>query len=242
MTRITKIAVIGLVLSFVFLVDGFAGKHVSASDHSSDATGLINEDSSITLPEPEKDSSVSIELALNLRKSVREYTGESLTLQEISQIMWAAQGENEQGSRTAPSAGALYPIEVYLVLSSVDGLVSGIYKYQPDSHSLVLIKEGEYGQKLSEASLSQESIAKAPAVIVLAGVAERLTVKYGERGERFMYVEVGHVAQNILLQGVSMELGAVTIGAFNDDAVHQLLLMEASEQPLYVLPIGKLLD
>lgn len=242
MAYFKKTAVIWLALSLALTVGGCGTEQTSKSENMIPETEPLNEGNIVTLPEPTKDSDVSIEEAFNLRKSVREYTTDSLTLREISQILWAAQGKNAQGSRTAPSAGALYPINVYIVSSSMNSLAAGIYKYQPESHALVRLAEGDYRSKLSAASLSQESIAVAPAVIVLSGVSERTTPKYGERGERFVYMEVGHVAQNILLQAVSLDLGTVSIGAFDDQAVNALLLMEKSEQPLYVLPIGRMPD
>lgn len=192
------------------------------------------------LPEPRFESEMSIEETLYQRASIRQYTDEALTLEEISQLLWAAQGENQKGTRTAPSAGALYPIEVYFLVGKVEPLSPGLYHYSQDSHALTLLVEDDLRPALTERSLSQESIHQAPAVIVLSGVVERTAEKYGDRAERYMWIEVGHVTQNILLQAQALNIGGVSIGAFDDGGVHDLLMMEENEQPLYVIPLGKI--
>jgi SagB-type dehydrogenase family enzyme len=194
----------------------------------------------IKLPEPRHDSKISIEKALKERRSVRDYKNEPLTIPEISQLLWSAQGITASGGlRTAPSAGALYPLEVYIIVGNVTNMKSGIYKYIPESHELVKVIEGDKRPELSEAALHQSPIKDAPAVIVISAVYERTTGKYGERGIRYVHMEAGHAAQNILLQAVSLNLGTVVIGAFKDEMVKKALNLGDKEEPLSIIPVGR---
>jgi SagB-type dehydrogenase family enzyme len=194
----------------------------------------------IPLPEPRKDSDVSIEQSLMERRSIRSYSGESLTLAEVAQILWAAQGITDTGGhRTAPSAGALYPLEMYLVTGNVKGLTAGIYRYQPEKHQLNMLFNGDCRDELSVAALSQSSVAKGAMSIVFSAIYGRTTVKYGERGIRYVHIELGHAAQNLCLQAVAMGLGVVTVGAFDDERVAEILGMPDDETPLYIIPVGR---
>lgn len=195
----------------------------------------------VKLPPPRLDSKFSLEKAILKRRSVREYKDEPLVIYEISQLLWAAQGvtDKDRGFRTAPSAGALYPLEVYLAVFKVDGLKDGVYKYRPDSHGLVKTVEGDKKEELFRATLEQSSVKEAGAVIVFAAVYERTTGKYGERGRKYVHIEIGHAAQNVYLQVVSLDLGAVVIGAFNDEEVKKIMGMPENEEPLYIMPVGK---
>lgn len=198
------------------------------------------QETSIRLPEPRHDSDVSIEQSLLQRRSTRSYTGDSITLQEVSQLLWAAQGITDtRGFRTAPSAGALYPLEVYVVSGDVNNLSAGIYKYEPREHELSLIMDGNKRSELADAALSQSWVEGAALAIVFAAVYERTTVKYGERGIKYVHIEVGHAAQNLCLQATAMDLGVVTVGAFNDERVSELLNLPDNEKPLYIIPIGR---
>jgi SagB-type dehydrogenase family enzyme len=194
----------------------------------------------IKLPEPVKDSTTSIEEALWRRRSVRSYKDSPLMLAEVSQLLWAAQGiSSPRGLRTPPSAGALYPLEVYVVAGNVDGLPDGIYHYRPDRHEIALIVSGDKRGELCRAALGQTSVRNAAAVIVFSAVYERTGMKYGDRGIRYVHMETGHAAQNVFLQAVSLELGTVAVGAFYDDAVKRVLKMSDREQPLYIMPVGR---
>ena len=193
----------------------------------------------IKLPIPSKDGSVSVEAALQKRRSVRFFKDMPLSLQSVSQLLWAAQGiTNRHGFRTAPSAGALYPLEVYLFAGNVDGLDGGIYHFRPTDHTLLLVTDGDFRETLCSAALWQDAICQAPTVFLIAGVPERTTGKYGERGIRYIHMEAGHAAQNILLQAVSLDLGGVAIGAFSDHEVGKLLKMDKGKIPLYIVPVG----
>ncbi len=192
----------------------------------------------IKLPNPKDTGAMSVEEALSRRRSVREYSDQPLSLQEVSQILWAAQGvTSSRGFRTAPSAGATYPMELYLTASRVTGLSCGLYHYQPDRHSLRLVTESELSRQLAEASLSQSWISAAPANLIIAAVYERTTRRYGQRGIRYVYMEAGHIAENVCLQAEALGLGTVVVGAFDDDAVQKVL--QIKEEPLYIMPLGK---
>jgi len=194
----------------------------------------------IALPDPMLESETSVEEALSRRRSLRSYRDEPPTLSEIAQLLWAAQGITDpSGQRTAPSAGALYPLEIYIVAGDVVGLPAGIYRYQPQEHTLTRVAEGDRRGELYRATLNQEAVMNAPAVIVLSGVYARTTTKYGERGVRYVLMEAGHVAENIYLQAVPLDLGTVAIGAFADDEVRGVLHMVEGEHPLYVMPVGR---
>lgn len=186
------------------------------------------------LPPPARASDVSLEVALALRRSVREYSDQALTLAEIGQLLWAAQGiTSEQGYRTAPSAGALYPLELYLLTAE------GVFHYEPQNHRLSAVSRGADRQALFRAALEQEPVRQAPAVFVVTAVYARTVQKYGEeRSPRYVQMEAGHAAQNLLLEAAALNLGAVPIGAFHDQEVREALGLPADHQPLYLIPVG----
>lgn len=195
----------------------------------------------IKLPEPEYDGKLSIEKALLKRRSIRDYKDGPLTLAEVSQILWAAQGITDPiGFRTAPSAGALYPLEVYVVAGNVNDIPDGIYRYKSRGHELVKVVKGDKRAELSAATLGQPYVKNGSAVIVLSAVYERTTKKYGERGIRYVHMEVGHASQNVYLQSVSLNLGTLVVGAFDDREVKRVMSMPEKEQPLCIMPVGKI--
>ncbi|MGB9593146.1 MAG: SagB/ThcOx family dehydrogenase [Anaerolineae bacterium] len=194
----------------------------------------------MTLPTPQYDSATSVEEALLKRRSIRDYKDAPLTLAELGQLLWAAQGITDlAGFRTAPSAGALYPMEVYAVVGNVTGLAAGVYKYRPAAHALERISGGNRLAELSKAALGQAAVRDAAVVLVLAAVYERTTQKYGERGVRYVHMEAGHVSQNVYLQAVSLGLGTVTIGAFYDEDVKKVVGLAGNEETLYLMPVGR---
>ncbi len=196
----------------------------------------------ILLPYPNLKGNVSVEEALLMRRSVREYLPKPLTLKQLAQMLWAAQGitELKYKFRTAPSAGATYPLELYVVIKTggVEGVKAGIYKYDVETHSLILVKEGDFSNELARAALNQEWIRKAPVNIVIVAEYERTTGYYGDRGYRYVHMEVGHVGENIYLQAVALNLGTVAIGAFYDDQVAEVLSLPTNYRPLYIMPVG----
>ncbi len=191
----------------------------------------------IKLPRPCEKGSVSIEEVLNQRRSVRDYKKASMSLEEVSQLLWAGTGKNLY-RRTAPSAGATYPLEIYLVVGEVEALELGLYHYSIPKHHLKKVKEGDLRRSLSRAALEQRMIERAPVNIVIAADYHRTTGHYGQRGIRYVHMEVGHVGQNISLQAVALKMGTVMIGAFDDRQVKEILGIE--EDPLYLIPVGRI--
>lgn len=185
---------------------------------------------------------MSVEEAIARRRSVREYAARQLTLAQLSQLLWAAQGLTEpaHGLRAAPSAGALYPLEVYAVVKKggVTGLEAGIYHYSIPDNSLTLVKGGDGSSKLKAAARDQDAVGLAAVNLVITAVAERVAVKYGDRAVRYTLLEAGHAAENVFLQAQSLGLASVVVGAFDDEAVGAFLGIGSEERPVYIQPIG----
>lgn len=195
---------------------------------------IVPTSQTIELPEPILQGRLTLEEALSKRRSVREFTEDPLTLEEIGQLLWAAQGvTHPDGYRTAPSAGALYPLEIYVVTAE------GVHYYDPQGHLLSLHQPGDLRAALHTVALRQEPVLKAPAVFVITAVYERTEKKYGkERSPLYVHLEAGHAAQNLLLQAVALDLGGVPIGAFIDDKVKGVLSLPDDHQPFYLIPVG----
>jgi SagB-type dehydrogenase family enzyme len=168
-----------------------------------------------------------LEETIRRRRSVRTYSADPMTIEQLSQLLWAAQGITGRiyqiDLRTAPSAGALYPFEVYAFVHNVSGIDPGLYHYGVRERHLELVKAGDFRDRVIEAGLGQDMLGDADATFVLCAVFDRLRHKYGERGYRYAYVEAGHISQNIYLQAASMGLGSVAVGAFVDDKLNQLV-------------------
>jgi len=195
----------------------------------------------ISLPDPRLKGEMSLEEAILKRRSRRDFGDSPLTLGEVSQILWAAQGiTDETGLRAAPSAGALYPLDLYLVVGErgVEELEEGVYHYLPQSHSLQLTLAGDVRRTLARISVQQMFIAEAPLTLLITAEYERTTGKYGDRGLRYVHMEAGHVGQNVYLQAEALGLGTVTIGAFQDEEISKALSLPRGYRPLYVMPIG----
>jgi SagB-type dehydrogenase family enzyme len=206
-------------------------------------TTVKNSDSKIIeLPEPKFKSTTSVEEALLERRSARDYSDEPLTISEISQILWAAQGITGEryNFRTAPSAGALYPLEIYVAVNNVKDLSPGLYKYKPQNHTVIKISDGDKRSDISNAALRQDAIENSSAIVLITAVYERTSVKYGGRAERYVHIEAGAVGQNIYLQSVPLKIGTVMIGAFKDEDLKTVLNLPADEQPLAIMPLGKI--
>lgn len=193
----------------------------------------------LLLPPPRPASAVSVEEALASRRSDRHFADAPLTLADAAQLLWAAQGiTRAEGLRTVPSAGALYPLEIYLVVGTVATVPAGVYRYLPEHHRLVPAVSGDLRRELASAAFHQNWIAEAPAILAIAAVIRRTRLKYGERGERYVHIEAGHAAQNVCLQAVALGLGTTIIGAFADAEVKRLLGL-TEEEPLLLVPVGK---
>lgn len=185
-----------------------------------------------------------VEEAIKRRRSIRHYSGEAMSLEELSILFSAAQGITGYSGnlplRTAPSAGALYPFEVYAVVNNIEDLDKGVYHYSVIEHSLELLKKGDYRSEVIRAALDQDMVGKANVTFVLTAIFKRATWKYGDRGYRYVYIEAGHISQNISLQAMSLGLGSVGIGAFYDDRVNKLIGVDGrSEAAIYLHAVGK---
>jgi len=212
-------------------------------------TGSASVDT-IKLPPPALDGSVSVERCLAQRRSIRRYSSRPLTLAEVSQLLWAAYGVTEPmpnvrglsgGLKTAPSAGGLYPLELYVVAGNVTSLEPGIYRYRPETHDLILIQAGDRREPLARAALGQTMVRDAPASLVYSAVFSRTTGKYGSRGrQRYVCMDLGHSAQNVYLQCGSLGLGTCAVGAFDDAGVRKVVPLADAEEPLYIMPVGHL--
>ena len=208
---------------------------------SSDGSALI-----YVLPSPVVDGDVSVEAALTGRRSHRSYQDMVLTLEQVSQILWSAYGvtlpsgsaAQRGGLRTAPSAGALYPLEIYAIIGNVEGVDPGVYRYNSGEHTLEQVIAGDVRDAVREAALNQGMVSQAPMSVFFSAVFSRTTERYGERGVSYIYIEVGHSAQNVYLQAEAMGLGTCAIGAFTDDTIRRVLGLADDEEPLYLMPVG----
>jgi SagB-type dehydrogenase family enzyme len=188
---------------------------------------------------------MSVEDAIKKRRSVRNFSPKSLSLSQLSQLLFAAQGITGkmygQPLRSAPSAGALYPFELYLVVNNVQGLSQGIYHYVVLNHELELIKPGDFSSQITDAGLEQDMLGEADVTFILSAIFDRTRNKYGERGFRYVYIEAGHISQNIYLQAVSLGMGSVGVGAFLDEKVNQIIGINGhGEAAIYLHAVGTL--
>lgn len=202
-----------------------------------------------TLPAPLLSGKVSVEEALSKRRSHRSFTNEAISAEDISQILWSAYGithplsgypQTQGGLRTAPSAGALYPLKIYVLIGRVKGIEPGVYRYSSKEHKLARVIDRDVRDQLADAALRQEMISTAPVVIFYSADFSLNTRKYGERGrERYVCMDLGHSAQNVYLQAEALHLGTCAIGAFNDAEVRAVMQLPENEEPLYIMPIGQ---
>lgn len=195
----------------------------------------------LALPAPRSEGAMSLEQALRQRRSVRDLSAKAVTLADVGQLLWAAQGlTHPRGLRTAPSAGATYPLEIDLVAGQVSGLAAGVYRYLPDQHALTAVAATDVRSELSAAAHDQAWLRTAPASIVVSAVHERTERLYGQRAIRYVDMEVGAVVQNIQLQGAALGLGSTFVGAFDDATVKRVVGLAPAEAALAIVPIGHL--
>ena len=201
---------------------------------------MADSSNTIELPGVSLTGDASLEQLLNQRRSIRDYAEGAVSLNDVGQLLWAAQGITDaRGLRTAPSAGALYPLELFLVAGEVNHLSPGVYHYQPDGHRLKKIAADDQRQGLQRAALSQDWIKQAALVVVFTADYARTARKYGARAERYVHIEVGHAAQNLFLQAEALNLATVPVGAFKDDAVAGVLQLPDDLEPLLLMPVGR---
>lgn len=218
-----------------------AGLILSATIHTVGKAETAVALKTIKLPKPAADGTVSLEKAVGARRSARNFADKPLTLAQASQLLWAAQGitETKKGLRAAPSAGACYPISLYLLAGRVDGLDSGTYLYLPAGHLLMRKASADARADLARASLGQTCVGQAPTVLALAADHGRIKPRYGDRAARYADMEAGHIGQNVALQAAALGLGTVMVGAFDDGAVKKALGLPPEEIPLYIIPVGQ---
>lgn len=196
----------------------------------------------VKLPEPLK-YDFSLDEALSRRRSIRQFSDKPVNLQQVSNILWAAAGITDRLAgtmlRTAPSAGATYPMEFRVIANNVDELEQGLYHYRVDEHFLVELELGEVAKNMVEFARTQTFITRAPLTIVLSAIPSRTSQRYGQRATRYIFTEAGHIAQNIMLESVSLDLVSVPIGAFNDDKLNQFFGFDGKEEAVvYLVSIG----
>jgi SagB-type dehydrogenase family enzyme len=195
----------------------------------------------IALPAPRLKGEMSLEEAISRRRSRRGFKATALTLEQVSQIFWAAQGiTSPEGLRAAPTAGALYGVDIYAAVDKkkAGGLAAGVYRYVPRDHALEPILKRDVRRELARLAVNQVFIADAPLALIITGEYERISRKYGDRATRYVHMEAGHVAQNVYLQAETLGLGTVVVGSFQDEEVSRVLALPAGQRPLYIMPIG----
>jgi SagB-type dehydrogenase family enzyme len=196
----------------------------------------------VPLPEPRNKGSVSVAEAISKRRTVRGFKPKALTLDQLSQILWAAQGitDKKRGFRSAPSGGALYPLDVYAVVGKegVEDFGEGVYLYLPHEHALRKVADGDRRKDVARAAIGQNWIAQAPVVLTITAEYERITRKYGHRGIRYARIETGHVGQNIFLQSEASGLSAGIVGAFEDQSIAEIIGALDNHEPLLIMPVG----
>lgn len=207
-----------------------------------EAMGGGREEAVVKLPQPSFEGTGSLEKAIKERRTVRSFKEDALTMEQLSTLLWAAQGVTEQGGfkRAAPSAGALYPMDVYVVGgdSSVRGLSAGVHHHRPEDNSLTHVTDGDVRNGLARASLRQMWMARAPISLVITAEYARIRGRYGDRGVRYAVIEAGHIGQNIFLMAEACGLGAGIVGAFDDLEVIRVLKTPQAHEPLLVMPVG----
>jgi SagB-type dehydrogenase family enzyme len=188
----------------------------------------------IELPPPDEVGGMPLALALGRRRSRREFADRGLDWKQIGQLLWAAQGMSDrvEGLRTAPSAGALYPLELDVALAS------GLYRYQPARHTLTLRDANDVRLPLARAAAGQSWLARASCVFCMSAVPSRTAGKYGARAARYVQLEAGHAAQNLLLAACALGLDGVPVGAFSDEDVGSALQLSPGTLPVYLIPVG----
>jgi SagB-type dehydrogenase family enzyme len=230
-------------LMFILFITSCKGNEGVGSRQNNDKPFFI------ILPAPVLDGEMSVERALAKRRSRRNFTNEAITKAELSQILWAAYGISQPipthpalrgGLRTAPSAGAMFPLEIYIAVGNVEGIEAGVYRYDSENHRLIRTIARDIRRDLYDASWNQQMVREAPVTVIYTAVFSRMTNRYGVRGrERYVAMDLGHSAQNVYLQAEALGLGTCAIGAFQDESVSSALQLPPEEEPLYLMPIGR---
>ena len=207
-------------------------------------SSLVTRAAGISLPVPSHKGTITVEEALKARRTHRSFKARSLTLKQLSQILWGAYGVTATVSgyylKTAPSAGGLYPIDIYTVVGEggVDTLAPGVYHFRPENHSIKCVKQGDVRAAVATHSVHQMWMAEAPVMLVITGEYARCTIKYGPRGVTYTHIEAGHVGQNIFLQAEALGLKSGIVGAFNNKQIIKTMGIPTNHDPLLIMPVG----
>ena len=238
---------------FILLSVSFGcSEKVKTPEEKTDLVKMENSQLTYVLPSPRFEGEISVEEAIYQRRSHRSYLKEAISAEDLSQILWAAYGithpltgypQTRGGLRSAPSAGAKYPLEIYALVGNVRGIEPGVYRYDSREHKITRVIDKDIKKELSIAALNQEMISVAPACLFYSAVYSRTTDKYGDRGrERYVCMDLGHSAENVYLQAEALHLGTCAIGAFDDAEVRKVMQLPEEEEPLYIMPIGRYYD
>jgi SagB-type dehydrogenase family enzyme len=219
----------------------FCLPNLRPADKGMAAPGAMKGERAMKLPPPKLDGGLTVATAIDQRRTVRAFAGRELALDHLAQLLWAAQGiTGRRYKRAAPSAGALYPMDLYAVIGagSVGELTAGVYHYRPETHGLTLVAEGDLRMATADAALGQRWMAGAPVNLVITAEYGRVTVKYRERGVRYAMIEAGHIGQNLFLQAEALGLKAGIVGAFQDQVLGRMLHLAGTHEPLLIMPVG----
>ncbi len=231
-----RISLICLLLTLIIAVAGSLCVQVAFSQEKPEDAKVVE------LPKPKLKGKVSLEEAIKKRRCVRSYKDKALSLEQLSQLLWAADGITGKRSwqRAAPSAGGLHPLDFYAVVGegSVTGLDDGVWHYNPGKHSITLLTGGDRREALRKASLGQKQVANAEVVIVITIEYKRTTRKYGDRGRSYALMDAGFAAENLFLQVQTLDMAACVVGAFTDDEVSKVLKLPKEHEPALLLTIG----
>jgi len=226
--------------AIIVVIGGLWLLEVNNNDNSMTEQPEPNQQKIIELPDPSSEDPISLEEAIAERRSIRNYREGEISRSELSRLLWAAQGITGEGDkRAAPSAGATYPLELYIAAEGVEGLEPGLYRYRPEGHLLEMVLSGSLSNELQDAALGQTFVGQGSLNLIIAADYQRTTGRYDERGERYVHMEVGHAGQNIYLQAENLGLGTVAVGAFDDSRVKELLDLPDDQDPLYIMPVGR---
>ncbi len=225
--------------AIIVVIGGLWLLEVNNNDNSMTEQPEPNQQKIIKLPDPSSEDPISLEEAIAERRSIRNYREGEISRSELSRLLWAAQGITGEGDkRAAPSAGATYPLELYIAAEEVEDLDPGLYRYQPEGHLLEMVLSGSLSNELQDAARGQTFVGQGSLNLIIAADYQRTTGRYDERGERYVHMEVGHAGQNIYLQAENLGLGTVAVGAFDDSRVKELLDLPDDQDPLYIMPVG----
>jgi SagB-type dehydrogenase family enzyme len=222
---------------FFVLLKGITPRNYAEKSSSTGEIEMIG--TKIQLPETSKKGGLSLNEALAMRRSTRVFSNESLPLDQLSQLLWSAQGiTSKEGLRTAPSAGETFPLEIFVMINRVPGISKGIFYFNPIDATLESVLEQDVSAQLVKATRGQAMISDAAVVIIFGAIPERTISQYGERGLRYVYNEIGHASQNVHLQAAALGLGTVVVGSYSDEEVEKLLQLDTDIKIMYLMPVG----